>query len=280
MPRLPLELALIGLVLGNVAGPALAGPLRPGFDGQVLPATDDGSSGPVQLGFTLNFYGRSFSLAYINNNGNVTLDNPLSSFTPFELQRSSRAILAPFFADVDTTSTGRVTYGPGTLNGRPAFGISWVDVGYYPGGTDKVNRFQLILVNRADTGAGNFDIEFNYERIDWDTGSASGMQAARAGWSNGSRLPGTSFELPGSGVVGTFLDSNRAKGLVHHSFNSSQLGHYVFAVRNRAHRPCEVPEPGSLALMVLGTALVSGHQWYRRRVAKIYSLRFPTETAC
>ncbi|MCX7083705.1 MAG: hypothetical protein NT008_10190 [Methylococcales bacterium] len=38
-----------------------------------LPANDDGSTGLVNIGFNLNFYGASYSQLYVNNNGNVVL---------------------------------------------------------------------------------------------------------------------------------------------------------------------------------------------------------------
>ena len=37
------------------------------------------------------------------------------------------AMIAPFFADVDTTKSNAVTYGTDSVNGRPAFGVSVED---------------------------------------------------------------------------------------------------------------------------------------------------------
>ena len=45
-------------------------------------------------------------------------------------------------------------------------------------------------------------------------------------------MAGTYFELPGSGVSGAFLDSNRSSGLVYGSLNNSVPGRYLFRVRN------------------------------------------------
>jgi hypothetical protein len=81
---------------------------------------------PVPLGFTLNFFGVNFNSVFVNTNGNVTLDSPLSTFTPFGLNAANRKIIAPFFADVDTrnTSSGVVTFGPGTFMGFNTFGFN------------------------------------------------------------------------------------------------------------------------------------------------------------
>src|SRR6185312_6038731 len=131
------------------------------------------------------------------------------------------------------------TYGPDTINGHPAFGITWPGVGCFAVNTSVLNFFQVLLIDRSDSAPGDFDIEFNYNSIEWDTGQASGGDsqcqggaAARVGFSNGSGAPGTFFELPGSGIDGAFLDNNPASGLVYNSFGSNQAGRYVFQVRN------------------------------------------------
>jgi hypothetical protein len=202
-----------------------------------LPANDDGSTGLVALPFTLNFFGSNYGDLYVNNNGNVTFDVPLSHFTPFGLNGTNTSIIAPFFADVDTRGVGSslVTYGATMYNGRSAFCVNWVNVGYYAAHIDKLNSFQLLLVERFDTGPGNFDIIFNNDKIQFETGDASGGvgglggSSAHVGYSNG---VSTSFELPGSGVNGAFLDSNTSTGLIHNKLDPAQLGRYVFPVRN------------------------------------------------
>ena len=214
--------------------------ILPGFDSSTLPANDDASTGAVPLGFTVDFFGQDESSLYINNNGNVTFGAPFSDATPLELADVQDAIIAPFFADVDTKTGNAVTYGTGTVDGHPAFGVTWPGVGYYDNKTDKLNEFQLILIDRSDTGPGNFDIEFNYDQIQWESGDASGGTdglggtSARAGFSGGTGQPGTYVELPGSGVDGAFLDSNDRTGLVHNSGNSSVLGQYIFPIRDGA----------------------------------------------
>jgi hypothetical protein len=64
------------------AGVGQAAPIRPGFDGNTLPRNDDGSTGAVGIGFTTNFFGQNFTQLFVNNNGNVTFDGPLGTFTP------------------------------------------------------------------------------------------------------------------------------------------------------------------------------------------------------
>ena len=215
-----------------------------GFQKESIPANDDGSSALVQLPFTINFFGRLRNSGYVNNNGNITFDAALATFTPFGLQNTQREIIAAFFADVDTRNekSSLVYYGEDVIDGRKAFGINYFTVGYFASHADKLNTFQIVLIDRSDTGSGNFDVEFNYERIQWETGDASGGAGGLGGtpvvvgWSNGSGEPGTSFELPGSLISGQFID-NGPRALARRRLNSPVLGRYIFRARNGVLSP-------------------------------------------
>lgn len=267
-------LALASLTLGVQITPAQAAAIRSlsGFTTSSLPANDDGSTGSVTLPFTVNFFGNLRSSLFVNNNGNLTFDSALSSFTPFDLTSTAREIIAPFFADVDTRGTGSVTYGTDTVDGRTAFGVNYSGVGYYSVNTDRTNSFQALLIDRSDTGSGNFDIEFNYDQIQWETGDASGGvnglggNSARIGYSNGTGNPGTSFELAGSAINGAFLDSNTTTGLIHNSLNSNVDGRYVFSARNGSivSDPQPVPEPASM-LGILAFGVLGGRKLLNRK---------------
>ncbi|MFZ0828024.1 MAG: nidogen-like domain-containing protein [Verrucomicrobiia bacterium] len=213
--------------------------VRPGFYQGFLPANDDGSSGLIYLNWALNFFGTSYSSLYVNNNGNITFSGPLSIYTPSDLYSLNTDIIAPFWADVDTRACGSyvTTYGTGAVDGHTAFVVNWVNVGYYSIHADKLNSFQLVLINRSDIGAGDFDMEFNYNQVQWETGDASGGSdglggyPARVGYA--SYNGGATFELDGSGIPGSFLDSNQTEGLIYETFTGSQVpGRYLFQFRN------------------------------------------------
>src|SRR3954454_14329158 len=197
--------------------------------------------------FPVDFYGQRYDYLWVNNNGNVTFDGPLSTFTPFGLKATSAAIIAPFFADVDTRAAGSQTvkygWGETTFESHRAFCANWVDVGYYNTHADKLNSFQVLLVDRGDVHDGDFDIVFNYGTINWETGDASGGSgglggdSARVGFSNGDGTDVNSYELAGSGVDGTLLDDNLARGLIHNSVGTTMDGRYLYRIRNGQPEP-------------------------------------------
>ena len=208
-----------------------------------LPPGDDNSSDAVPLGFTANLFGHTFENVYVNQNGNVSFTGPLGTFTPQDFTSFSDPIIAPFWADVDTqpAQSGKVMYGSVRVDGQPAFCVDWINVGYFNNGVDKLNSFQLLLVSRG--GNGNFDIVFNYDKVQWETGDVNGGSgglggtSAAVGYSAGDQNPANSFTQAGSLQNGALLDSNPTTGLIHGSRGTPQLGRYIFEVRNKPAPP-------------------------------------------
>ena len=67
----------LAAVLGLTSAPvAQAGAVVGGFNSSTLAANDDGSTGLVDIGFTVNFFGSNYNQLYVNNNGNVTFTSP------------------------------------------------------------------------------------------------------------------------------------------------------------------------------------------------------------
>ena len=246
-----------------VSAAAHASPVTSGFDAQQIAACDDCFTSAVALGFDANFFGTTYSNAYISNNGYITFNSGQGTYTPTGLGASynGQPIIAAFYADVDTrgVGSGLTTYGTGVYEGHTAFGVTYPAVGYYGAHTDKLNTFQLILVDREDIGTGDFDIFFNYGQIQWETGDASGGSAglggvsAAVGYSNGSGAAGTYGQLDGSLVNGAFLDGGPHSLVT--GTNDGITGQYEFSVRNGVVIPPVIPVPEPSALLLFGAGL-------------------------
>ncbi|WP_375403618.1 nidogen-like domain-containing protein [uncultured Sphingomonas sp.] len=250
----------------------------PGFRSSTLARNDDGFTSNLSLGFSANYFGTTYTDTFLSNNGYLTFNSGQSTFTPLGLGAgySGQPIIAAFFADVDTNnlSSALAAYGTGTYNGRTAFGATWDGVGYFNSKADKLNSFQIILADRSDVTAGDFDIYLNYDRIQWETGDFNGGvlglggNSAAVGFNAGSgNAPGTFFELPGSRAPGSFLDGG-SDSLVSGT-NNGNPGQYLFAVRNGRIDPIPaVPEPASWAMMIVGFGAVGGAMRLRRTTVR------------
>ena len=232
-----------------------------GFGESILARNDDGSTESVDITSVfgpsgINFFGTNYTGLYINNNGNLTFTGPLGTFTPSAITGGGigNPIIAAFWGDVDTRTGAALAPSPGgnstgsnlvyydldPVNG--VMTITWDDVGYYNSHLDKLNAFQIQLIDR---GGGNFDIVYRYEDVNWTTGDASGGvnglngpngQAARAGYNAADGVD--YFELPQSGLQADMLALPETPG------NTGIPGVYVLPVRDGVVVPNTVTDTG------------------------------------
>lgn len=189
------------------------------FGANVLYHNDDEYQSDIDItsifenGLTIG--GVTYTTFSVNTNGNVTFGGGLSTYTPGAIDDTNYEIVAPFWADVDTSDSSSVT-NPGDVfwdfnAARDSLVITWNDVGYYDTHFDLQNSFQLELLDR---GNGNVEIVFRYTDVEWTTGDASGGTGglggtvARAGFSLGD----TYYELPASGYQGAMLSLENTAG--------------------------------------------------------------------
>jgi len=253
-------------VTASAAGPnAIITPT--GYAANAVARGDDTANQVVGLPFDMNWNGTSYNQIYINMNGNVTFGAGYTGYNPnTAFSALGQDIMAPFWADVDTRNTamGQVTYSDitagnvPTVDGHDAFFVNWIGVGRYnytAAGNTQSNSFQLVIVDRSDTGAGNFDFMFNYDQMTWDLATTSSSQRARVGWG---RSDGSAFELPGSGTAqgsaSTLLDTSpAATSLIQNEMNDQgQLGRYVWQVRGGV-------APNVLPVLTAGSVVLEGN---------------------
>jgi len=228
-----------------------------------LQANDDGSSSPISLRVHFPFFGVPQPTLFVNNNGNITFTSPLSDFTPFVFP-SGNKIIAPYFADVDTTGPPDVSgdglddvyfserthqsdlivistivnkaFG-GAFAATSAFVATWDHVGYFSSNVDKLNTFQVVLTT---DGVQSFVI-FHYldNGMQWEAGDADGGvggfiplggtgTSAAAGFDAGDSV---NF----STVTGSLMPGIAA--ILHNGSNISVPGQWVFQVNTSVIPP-------------------------------------------
>ena len=226
-------IAAVGLCMTLAASNAQAIPLltfdsldNGGFGDLAMLPNDDGSSSLLNLPFDINFFGNVYHNFWVNNNGNITFEGPVSAYTPNPFPVSSNPMIAPFWGDVDTRCGSCGSVFVGAPNSSTVM-VTWNNVGYYPADSSLTNNFQLIL---HDQGSGNFDIDFRYDRLEWTTGDASGGIGglggipAQAGFDAGNFVD--FFTLPGS-RTGAVLDLQNTTNVA-----GGENGFWSFAIRS------------------------------------------------
>ncbi|KAH0631346.1 hypothetical protein JD844_005637 [Phrynosoma platyrhinos] len=200
---------------------ALLYPFGPKYQDRSTPKADDGASPQISIFEYFYFYGKRYKSLYVNNNGVVSFDKPVSQFTPdpFPLT-DGRAFVAPFWADVDNRIKGEVyyrqsqdkrllqkvtadinTYFPKEkFIATWAFVATWDQVAFYGSLSSKVNTFQVVLTSNGELSF----VIMNYKDIQWISGQASGGDVhtglegtpAQAGFNSGDAH--NYFNIPGS----------------------------------------------------------------------------------
>lgn len=146
-----------------------------GFGELVLDRNDDESSNELDLPFSPNFFGTTYDTFYVNNNGNITFNDSIGTFTPEPFPIANQPLIAAYWADVDTINEDSGLVYLAAPN-EDTVVVTYDAVGYFSSKADLLNSFQIILRDKSEeTGSpGDFDIEFRYETLEWTTGDASG----------------------------------------------------------------------------------------------------------
>lgn len=104
---------------------------------------DDGFSGPINFGFNFTLFGATYTSFYANNNGNITFQSGLASFTPTGLQGATQPIVSAFFADVDTrgAASGLMSLQRHSSAAGDEVIVTWPNVGFYNTNDNPLNTF-------------------------------------------------------------------------------------------------------------------------------------------
>jgi hypothetical protein len=212
---------------------------------------DDGYRGPINLGFSLNFFGTTYTQFFINNNGNVSFGSGISAYIPTGPTGATSPVISPFFTDVDSRGANSGVVHFSQLADEDI--ITWDHVGYFGGHDDKLDTFQLVLRGpNFAVPAGEGQIGFFYTNMQWDSTDTSTVAAI--GFGDGA---GNSIVLQGSTLPGTAALTQDK----HIWFDLNDNGVPVTPPDTSG-----VPEPGSVSLVLAGAgALVLARRKYFAR---------------
>ncbi|MCB9597908.1 MAG: hypothetical protein H6719_34650 [Sandaracinaceae bacterium] len=111
----------------------------------------------------------------MNNNGNITFSGAVYNYTPMPFPVADRPMIAAYWGDVDTRGGGAPTNNGVFWHLQPGMMVvTWHNVGVYSINDTVKMDFQMILTNALDCRSGDFDVEFRYNRCEWEAGTASG----------------------------------------------------------------------------------------------------------
>ncbi len=202
---------------------------------------DDGYSGPISFGYTLNFFGTNYTTFYANNNGNISFTGGISAYVPSGPTGATVPVISAWFGDVDTRGAAS-----GVLHIRQDVAnetiLTWDNVGYYSQHTNALDSFQMVVRGSGyAVPAGEGSIGFFYKSMGWEQTDTSVTSAIGFGDGNGN-----SEVLQGSTVAG---------------LNAAVENHFVWFDQNLVVVPpapptAPIPEPETYALMIGGLAVL------------------------
>ena len=141
----------------------------------------------------MEFAGSNYTSLYVNSNGLISFGAPVTTPSGASLANLTTPAIAPFWADVNIQSGGEIYWDVNPDSGSVT--VTWDGVAPYSG--SGANSFQVVITS---TGDGDFELEYIYEDIQWNTGDSN---QALAGHVDGA---GDTFELEGSGNASALLD--------------------------------------------------------------------------
>ncbi len=162
----------------------------------------------------INYFGTNYTSIYINTNGLITFNAPVTTYTPSALAGLNYPAIAVFWSDVNITSgsaTGNnnIYWDLDPNSGRVT--ITWLNVRAYSGSSSNTNTFQLVLEHTHD---GNFEVDFIYQKVQWANGYTGVAQVGMTdGGTNDYIIPGSGNSSSILALPNASLDADEANGV-------------------------------------------------------------------
>jgi hypothetical protein len=222
--------------------------LHPNDDGSYAGPHPDAAATPVAIDLRpafppgLYLFGRAFEGFYLNTNGNITFAAPLASPNAMPLPIDGQAMIAPWWADVDTRGGGQPSDNTVCFHVElNRVVVTWHDVGRHAVRNELRNDFQLILSTSGNCTSDGFDVEMRYHRCEWAAGEGPGATPALVGIDAGNRMNFVSLAQSRTAAVTELCTTSNVRGGEPGLHRFSIRGAYDGGGCTGAGRPCAVP---------------------------------------
>ena len=231
--------------------------LRPNDDGSWAGAEPDERATPQPVDLTvfaptgMDFFGTRWTRAWVNTNGNVTFAEPFAMGVSVALPVRGRAMVAPWWADVDTRPGGAPLRNEVCFHTEPGrFVVTWNDVGYGDARTDRLDAFQMVLTRVSGCFSTGLDVEFRYARCGWTVAQREGATHALVGLDAGDGRNYVSLPWSRSAAIARVCDESNVPDGPPGLWRFQIRGGAILASCAGAGTPCTVP--GAMGLCARG----------------------------
>jgi gliding motility-associated-like protein len=233
---------------------------------------DDGSWGPLNIGFTFTYYGNNYTQFHVSSNGLVMFGSGSGDYTedPIPSAGTPNNFISAFWDDIVIDPSGKILYTTiGAAPNRKCI-IQWTNMGFYSS-TVLMGTFAVILHE------GSNNIQIQYRSIIDNTSARAHGQSATIGLENSGGTAGIQYAYHNSSAVESeqailFTPSGST-----YTVNPAATYDGVYLTKN-----ISLPEPGIPVLVSPANNAVVGStqtfEWTSATNASSYTLKISSNS--
>ncbi len=233
---------------------------------------DDGSWGPLNIGFTFTFYGNNYTQFHVSSNGLVMFGSGSGDYTedPIPSTGTPNNLISAFWDDIVIDPSGKILYTTiGAAPNRKCI-IQWTNMGFYSS-TVLMGTFAVILYE------GTNNIQIQYRSIIDNTSARAHGQSATIGLENAGGTEGIQFAYHNSSAIQSEQAILFTPSGTTYTVNHSAIYDGVYLTKNMS-----LPEPGIPSLVSPAYDAVVGStqtfEWTEASNASSYTLKISSNS--
>ncbi|MRR23305.1 hypothetical protein EG830_10045, partial [bacterium] len=233
---------------------------------------DDGSWGPLNIGFTFRFYGINYTQFHVTSNGLVMFGSGSGDYTedPIPSTATPNNFISAFWDDIVIDPSGKILYTTiGASPNRKCI-IQWTNMGFYASPV-LMGTFAVILYE------GSNNIQIQYRSIIDNTSARAHGQSATIGLENSGGTAGIQYAYHNSSAIESQQAILFTPSGTTYTVNPSAIYDGVYLTKNMS-----LPEPGIPVLVspaydaVVGTTQT--FEWTEASNASSYTLKISSNS--